>query len=130
MGHMLDRQKAHYDKRSHGKLYKEGDLVWLHSTVVPKGKARKLHRPWTGPFRVIRQISDVTYRIQDVQAPRRRSFLHFDRLKYCPKDIRIPHLQVYKQTQYNTTRPIIAERKSQSEYNTARSTHTGESIIA
>ena len=75
--------------------------MWLHSTVVLKGKARKLHWPWTGPFRVIQRISDVTYRIQDVQAPRRRSIVHFDRLKYCPKDIRIPHLLSYKQTQHN-----------------------------
>ena len=54
---------------------------------------RKLHRPWTGPYRVLRKLSDVNYRIQDVQAPRRRPVVHFDRLKYCPPDIQLPHLQ-------------------------------------
>ena len=29
-----------------------GDLVWLHHPAVPRGKSRKLHRPWTGPYRV------------------------------------------------------------------------------
>ena len=95
MGHMLDHQKAHYDKRAHGEPYKEGDLVWLHSTVVPRGRARKLHRPWTGPYRVVRKLSDVTYRIQDIQASRRRPIVHFDRLKQCPNDIRLPHLQCH-----------------------------------
>ena len=93
MGHMLDRQKAYYDRKAHGAPYKEGDLVWLHSTVVARGRARKLHRPWTGPYRVLRKLSDVNYRIQDVQAPRCRPVVHFDRLKYCPPDIRLPHLQ-------------------------------------
>ena len=34
--------------------WEPGDLVWLHTPVVPKGKPRKLHCPWTGPFRVVK----------------------------------------------------------------------------
>lgn len=52
MGHKLDRQKAYYDKHIHDKPYSEGELVWLHSTVVPKGQGRKFHRPWTGPYKI------------------------------------------------------------------------------
>ena len=43
----FDRQKEVYDIEIHGKT---NDLVWLHSTVVPKGVGLKLHHPLTGPF--------------------------------------------------------------------------------
>ena len=92
MGHSLDRQKWYYDVRIHGEPYKEGVLVWLHSPVVPKGTAQKLHRPWTGPYKIVHRLSDATYRIQDVQQPQHRLVIDFDRLKHCPNDIRLPHL--------------------------------------
>lgn len=55
------RQKNHYDQKIHGQPFAIGDLVWLHSLVVPRGKSRKLHHPWTGPFRVLAKISDNDY---------------------------------------------------------------------
>ena len=61
MGLMLDRQKEIYDRKIHGKPYKINGLVWLHSTVVPKGVGRKLHHPWTGPFRIVKRISESVY---------------------------------------------------------------------
>ena len=70
MGHKLDRQKDLYDRRVHGKPFKENDLAWLHTTVVPKGVGRKLHRPWTGPFRIIKKLSDSVYRLHHVCSPR------------------------------------------------------------
>ena len=90
MSHKLDRQKTIYDRKVHGKQFKEGDLVWLHTPAVPKGVARKFHRPWTGPYKVVRRISDATYRIQDVKSRRHRPVVHFDRLKKCPEDVRLP----------------------------------------
>ena len=64
---MQQRQKGLYDKRAHGKPYKIGDYVCLHSPVVPRGGSRKLHRPLTGPFKVITKLSDGTYRIQNLE---------------------------------------------------------------
>ena len=61
LGHKLDRQKELYDKRVHGKPFEAGELVWLHSPAVPHGQSKKLYCPWTGPFHVVRKISDVTY---------------------------------------------------------------------
>ena len=90
MGHQLDRQKELYNKKVHGKPYSEGDLVWLCSSVVRKDRGRKLHLPWTGPYKIIRRISEVTYRIQHVSSRKRRLIVHFDRLKPCPPNIRIP----------------------------------------
>ena len=56
-------QKQFYDRKCHGDPFEEGDLVWLHSPVVPRGKSRKFHHPWTGPWRITECLSDVTYRI-------------------------------------------------------------------
>ena len=79
----LCRQKDFYDRKVHGQPYEQDALVWLHSSVVPKGQSRKLHHPWTGPYRVVKQLSDVTYRIQHTQGRKNRLVVHFDRLKPC-----------------------------------------------
>ena len=92
MGHKLDRQKRLYDKKVHGKPFQEDDLVWLHATVVPRGVGRKLHRPWSGPFRIVKKLSDSVYRLQNVRSSRHRIIVHFDRLKLCPEGIRLPTL--------------------------------------
>ena len=79
--------------RVHGKQYEPGDLVWLHTPVVPKGKPRKLHCSWTGPFRVVKRLSAVTNIILDLRhiavRRRKRMVVHFDHLKPCPSDIRL-----------------------------------------
>ena len=59
MGCQLNRQKEYYDRRIRGKPYDEGDLVWLCSPVVHKDRGRKLHLPWTGPHKIVQQISEV-----------------------------------------------------------------------
>ena len=76
-----EAQKQSYDRKVHGKPYNVGDMVWLHSTVVPRGTAKKLHHPWTGPYRVVKCLSDITYRIENVKSKRQRQVVHFDRLK-------------------------------------------------
>ena len=90
MGHQLQKQKVHYDARTEGDPFEDGDWVWLHHPAVPKGKSRKLHRPWTGPYRVVKRLSEAVYHLQDVQCPRRRPVVHFNRLKRCPDHVRMP----------------------------------------
>ena len=43
------RQKAIYNEKINGKPFETGDLVWLHSLAVPRGRSRKLHHPWKAP---------------------------------------------------------------------------------
>ena len=81
MGLSLKRQKDLYDQRIHGHPYQPGDLVWLHCPAVPKGCSKKLYRPWKGPFRVLRSIGNTTYHIKDVKSPRKKVYVHFNRLK-------------------------------------------------
>ena len=74
------RQKDYYDRRTHGERFKTGESVWLWSPVIPKGVAPKFHEPWTGPFKVTKRLSDVTYKILDVKR-KPTKIVHFDRLK-------------------------------------------------
>ena len=60
------RQKYYDDCRTRGKRLKQGKSMWLHTPVLEKGVAPKFHKPWTGPFKVKKQLSDVTYEIQDM----------------------------------------------------------------
>ena len=82
MGSMQKRQKQLYDRSATGGRFAVGDMVWLHSPAVPRGKAAKFHRFWKGPFQVKKVLSDVTYRIQSTAGSRRqRLVVHFNRLK-------------------------------------------------
>ena len=86
----LSRQKDLYDRRAHGEPFRSGDLVWLHTPAVPRGHSKKLHCPWTGPYRVVSKLSDAVYRIQHPRLRRKRLVVHFDRLKACSPDTRLP----------------------------------------
>lgn len=88
MGLQQDRQKEVYDRRRHGEPFKEGDRVMLYSPVVPRGRSKKLHCPWSGPFKVLKKLSEVTYRIRHCQGGRKRMVVHFNRLKLCPANMR------------------------------------------
>ena len=83
MGHELEKQKMHHDAKIQGQPFNTGDLVWLHNPAVPRGKSKKLHRPWTGPFRVVKRLAEAVYRLQHVHGHRRRPVVHYNRLKPC-----------------------------------------------
>ena len=85
-----ERQREYYSQKVHGTPYQVGDRVWLHSTVTPKGKSKKLNHPWTGPYLVVKRLSDVNYRIQHQHIRNKRSVVHFDRLKPCNPNTRFP----------------------------------------
>lgn len=90
LGHHLRCQKELYDKKVHGQPYKKGDMVWLHNATVGRGKSRKFHKPWFGPYLVIKRISDAIYRIKLVNNPRKRVVVHFNRLKPFKGDVPAP----------------------------------------
>ena len=57
-------QRRLYDRRVHGQPHQVGDHVWLHTTVLARGNTKKLHHPWKGPYRVLKRLTDSTYKIQ------------------------------------------------------------------
>ena len=117
MGLKQEHQKELYDRKRHGDPYKVGDLVWLHSPVVPRGSSRKLHHPWTGPYKIVKQLSDVTYRIQSCRGRRCRLVVHFNRLKPSPDDMRfkeivnsqplVPSCPCHQRTEVPRNSPLI-----------------------
>ena len=86
MGHQLQKQKEQYDTRTQGRPFQVGDMVWLHNPAVPRGRSKKLHRPWTGPYRVAARLAKAVYRLRH---PRCRPIVRFNRLKPCPENIRL-----------------------------------------
>ena len=83
LGASHERRKGHYDKRIHGEPFQEGDLVWLHSKVIPQGQSKKLHHPWTGPYKIVERISDSDYKVKGLRGKKQSHIVHFDRLKPC-----------------------------------------------
>ena len=83
------KQKAHYDKKESFRCYKKGDLVLLREYSCGKGLKPKLMRErWTGPWRVVCQKSDVTYRVTKGTGKfKRKVVVHHNRLKsYIPRE--------------------------------------------
>ena len=90
MGLQQDRQKEIYDRKRHGEPFKVGDSVMLYTPFIPRGRCKKLHCPWSGPYVILKKLSEVTYRIQRCHSRRQRMVVHFNRLKLCPADVRSP----------------------------------------
>ena len=84
--HLL--QKAHYDRKVHGKPFAPCDLVWLFSPEVPRGQSKKLHHPWSGPHRVIAKLGDSDYRVKKLTGRKKTQVVHFNRLKRCDPETR------------------------------------------
>ena len=73
-------QKDCYDHKIRRSDFHPGDLVYRQNLMFKKGESRKLAPPWIGPFLVIKQMSEVNYRVQG----RRRTFvLHHNILSPC-----------------------------------------------
>lgn len=113
-----ERQAELYNKKVHGAPYEVGALVWLLNPHVPRGKSKKLHRWWTGPFKVVKQLSDVTYRIQHVNSRAKRLVVHFDRLKECH-----PNVRLSKQSDDNQPQANVHHVRAQQQPNQEFGTH-------
>jgi len=61
--HNLYKLKS-YDKNVKILSLKEGDLVLLRDTTTKKGKSKKLATNYTGPYDIIKKISDKIYTIR------------------------------------------------------------------
>jgi hypothetical protein len=74
-----DQIKTWYGRMANSAGYQKGDKVWLYAPTCTTGKSPKLQSLWKGPYRVVTQINDVVYRIQ--QNPRTKMMMvYLDRL--------------------------------------------------
>ena len=77
-----------------GLRFAPGDMVWLYRPVIEKGVAPKFHEPWTGPYKVTKRLSDITYEIQD-EAKSKTKIVHLDRIKKATlKQVKLDEIEV------------------------------------
>ena len=63
-GRQSERQKQYYDRNVRQINYDVGDLVRRNQPKVAVGTKAKLARKWTGPWTIIRRLSDVLFQIK------------------------------------------------------------------
>ena len=79
-------RKAYYDTKRHGQRFRVGDRVWYRNRT--RTRRKKFLKPWCGPWKVLKALSDVTYRIEEEERRRpgkrrQRKVVHFNYLKPC-----------------------------------------------
>lgn len=76
------RQKRYHDVRLKPREFAINDLVWRW---YPPKANQKLGSGWTGPYRVVRKFSDITYEIRH-ETTKKTVVVHVDRLKQLHGD--------------------------------------------
>ena len=69
--------KSYYDRSHKHVEFKEGALVWIHFHLQEANKTHKLLPRFEGPYKVIKKIDQVTYRVQN---DRRNFMVHVQRM--------------------------------------------------
>lgn len=84
VGRAQKRQKATYDGRSRPPNFAVGERVFLLKPAEKTGEARKLARPFHGPYRVM----ELTPYIRRVDRPQDEPiFIALQRLRRCPDEV-------------------------------------------
>ncbi|UYV62133.1 K02A2.6-like, partial [Cordylochernes scorpioides] len=73
------RMKTHYDIKANHEGFKENDLVWMFNPKRKRGLSPKLTPMWEGPYKVVKRINDLVYRIQRSSKAKPR-VVHLSRL--------------------------------------------------
>ena len=58
------KYKIRYDKIHKVVTFKEGEFVMVFWPIPKKGMSKKLLPKWEGPFKIIKQLSSVNYRVE------------------------------------------------------------------
>jgi hypothetical protein len=71
--------KFKYDLKHKKIVFKEGEQVMVFWPVPKKGFSQKLLPKWDGPYKIVKQLGAVTYR---VQKERKTFCVHVQRLQH------------------------------------------------
>jgi len=85
----IERSRINYSGKLQGQPLKENDLVWLFTPRVNTKIGKKLTTYWTGPWKIIKRISDVLFTIRIEGEWNKRIFeivASIDRLKLYKYD--------------------------------------------
>ena len=74
------RRNALYNRKVHGPTYRANEFDLLHYDVTVTGQSPKLSSPWRGPYRILKCINDVNYKIEELSTGKQQ-IVHYDRLK-------------------------------------------------
>lgn len=72
-----NHHKHLYDRAAHGPQYDVGDEVWLYCPAEPRKHCRKFHRPWQGPYIILKVFDNYVYGIQSQSAPSKCLTVHY-----------------------------------------------------
>ena len=87
IGKAQRRQKANYDKKSTKMPFRPGERVFLYKPAEKAGEARKLARPFHGPYR-LSEMDVNTATLTRVDKPQEEPLVvAIDRLRRCPDEI-------------------------------------------
>ena len=87
VGKAQKRQKCFYDQKTRPPNFVEGERVFLFQPAVKTGEARKLARPFHGPYRIISLDTNTTH-IRQVDEPQGDTILvALSRLRRCPDEL-------------------------------------------
>ncbi len=80
MGLAIERQRSNYHRLP--KFLALGDAVWLFTPILSDRKLPKFKSGWSGPWRISKQINDLTFEIvYDARGARRVEIVSSDRLR-------------------------------------------------
>jgi hypothetical protein len=74
--------KRYCDRSAKERVFAPGKYVFLYSPVIKVGRSAKFRRPWSGPYKVVKRKSDLTYTIESRQG--NEMTVHVNRLKKAP----------------------------------------------
>lgn len=74
------RQKHYHDKKLNWGQFKENDGVYVYFPSTKSGQSPKFTSYWRGPYRIIRKMSDVTYKVNCGQRESTQ-VIHVDRIR-------------------------------------------------
>lgn len=75
-----ENRKRYYDQKAKSSDIRVGDLVLIYFPQVKPSQVAKLARRWTGPYRVLNQISPVNFEVSKVGSTK-TEVVHVNRMK-------------------------------------------------
>jgi hypothetical protein len=73
--------KRLYDRKAKVRHFKVDDLVYLYNPSVKPGLTKKFSKPWTGPYRITKRLTELNYEI--LGQNNKKQVVHINKLKSC-----------------------------------------------
>jgi hypothetical protein len=71
--------KRLYDRNAKPREFEVQDLVYLYLRTLKPGLSKKFAKPWSGPWKIMKNISDLNYEIADETG--KRHLVHVNHIK-------------------------------------------------